>query len=61
MFLLKYLLEWIIFLFASDSAISLKMGTEREKDLSIPLLDLQRGDLRVERPQRGRGGLLLVV
>lgn len=37
LFLLKYLLEWIIFLFASDSAISLKMGTEREKDLSIPL------------------------
>lgn len=24
-------------------------------------MDLQRGDLRVERPQRGRGGLLLVV
>lgn len=36
-------------------------GADQAPEVRLRDVDLQRGDLRVERPQRGRGGLLLVV
>lgn len=36
-------------------------GADQAPEVRLRDVDLQRGDLWVERPQRGRGGLLLVV